>query len=390
MDFVVELYPGVADTLSSWISHAKDSNTELRLYTAVDTGATNTRVSIGNDKEDILVAKFQADSTRQLVRCLGELGQLLSEVIPNIKDVVKGGCIAAAGRILDNGSRAEITNYLEGAENQNLLRSELPAELFPQNATLIINDLESCCYGISALNKFGTLSSFFKKLLPTASASSEPFQIGGRHYLVIAIGTGLGVGLLMSLDKNDGENLTVLPLEGGHILLSPSAPSDQNHAEEEELLAFASNLLYKSQYTIEYEDLVSGRGLELLHQFVCRKDEEAPQRCIDAAQIVRKATSEPPCDKAVKALELHYKYLARATQNLAVVLQAKGVFWAGDNQVRNGAFVDKIAADLEKELLSHPKFSWINEMPVFSQIKNFNINIAGALFIAKRQASLVQ
>ncbi len=151
------------------------------MFTAVDTGATNTRVSIGTESKDILVTKFQADSTRQLVRCLGELAQLLSDVVPNLKDHIKGGCIAAAGRILENGSRAEITNYLEGAENQNLLKSELPPELFPQNATLIINDLESCCYGISALNKFGTLGDYFKKLLPLSSASSDPFRVGGRH-----------------------------------------------------------------------------------------------------------------------------------------------------------------------------------------------------------------
>ena len=45
--------------------------------------------------------------------------------------------------------------------------------------------------------------------------------------LVVAVGTGMGVGLLMALPEE--EDFVVLPLEGGHILLSAVPPQSGRH-----------------------------------------------------------------------------------------------------------------------------------------------------------------
>ena len=57
--------------------------------------------------------------------------------------------------------------------------------------------------------------------------------------------------------------------------------------------------------------------------------------------VAANAKKDDPCPYARKALLYHYKYLARNSQNLAIALNARGVFWAGDNHVSNRAFVHK-------------------------------------------------
>jgi glucokinase len=138
----------------------------------VDTGATNTRLSLGTAApgQEVAAAKFQADSVQTLARCLGELGQQLVAAVPEAAASIRGGCLAAAGRVFPDGDGAEVTNYRAGAAHQLLLRDSLPRLLFTPARTRIINDLESCCFGISALHRQGQLARYFKQLTPPADA----------------------------------------------------------------------------------------------------------------------------------------------------------------------------------------------------------------------------
>lgn len=171
MEFAVEIFPDVIETIQRWRKCHAEKAMDFKLFVSVDTGATNTRLSIGTASEDVAVTKFQSDSTQTLVKLLGEAEQLLCEAIPDFSTLVTAGCIAAAGRILQGGQKTEITNYREGAQHQNLHVSELPRTLFPSEKSKIINDLESCCYGISSLNQHGVLQDYFKNLIPVNSSS---------------------------------------------------------------------------------------------------------------------------------------------------------------------------------------------------------------------------
>ena len=60
--------------------------------------------------------------------------------------------------------------------------------------------------------------------------------------MVIAVGTGMGVGFLVApRSQND---FSVIPLEGGHILMSPFAPGNPRFAEEQSLFEFTSKFLF--------------------------------------------------------------------------------------------------------------------------------------------------
>lgn len=62
--------------------------------------------------------------------------------------------------------------------------------------------------------------------------------------LVVAAGTGMGVGLLMALPEE--EDFVVLPLEGGHISLSAVAPGSDRHDVDRDLLDRVSQSVYVS------------------------------------------------------------------------------------------------------------------------------------------------
>lgn len=86
---------------------------------------------------------------------------------------------------------------------------------------------------------------------------------------------------------------------------------------------------------------------------------------------------------AERALWYFYAYLAQGTANLAVCVGAKGVFWAGDNQINNGAFVKRHAEDFAKEFLNHPKRAWLEPLPIYAQTREINVNLEGTITVSR-------
>jgi glucokinase len=86
--------------------------------------------------------------------------------------------------------------------------------------------------------------------------------------LVLAVGTGLGIALLTSLGRGSRNiPLQVMPMEFGHALYSPATdPSKKD--EEDRLAAYLSKTLYSGKHAIEYEDIVSGRGVLAVYQWI--------------------------------------------------------------------------------------------------------------------------
>jgi glucokinase len=85
---------------------------------------------------------------------------------------------------------------------------------------------------------------------------------------VLAVGTGLGIALLTSLGRGSRNiPLQVMPMEFGHALYSPVADPAKKE-EEERLAAYLSRTLYSGKHAIEYEDIVSGRGVLAVYQWV--------------------------------------------------------------------------------------------------------------------------
>jgi len=350
----------------------------LQYFVGVDIGGTNTRVALDTGSHDepyLQIAKFKASSSSQIVEGLAVVARQLAEILGH---PAAGACLAGAGRISEDGLNLCITNYPGSAQDRTLSSWQLPTFLFPIGTTHFINDLESTCYGIKSFNESGHLASFFRPLWP----SSNEVVMKHKHYLVLAAGTGLGVALIASLGRGTRSiPLQVLPMEFGHALYSPSKDPAKRE-EEERLTAYLSETLYAGKHAIEYEDIVSGRGVLAVYKWLTKDDKEAAV-LTSTEEIGTAAFRDPPCPYATKALLIHYRFLIRLAKNLCVGLQAKGMFLAGDNQVANNPFFEKHLAELRQEFLDHPKPDWIDHVELFTQKEAFNINLHGALYYAR-------
>jgi len=104
---------------------------------------------------------------------------------------------------------------------------------------------------------------------------------------------------------------------------------------------------------------------------------------IDAAEVARR--SESGDQKAVIATRTHYEYLIRAAATLSNALQAKGVFLAGGNQVKNSKFVSECRDYLHSSFLNCTKHEWLTPVTVSQQIADINLNLLGCVAAAQTQ-----
>lgn len=91
--------------------------------------------------------------------------------------------------------------------------------------------------------------------------------------LVLAMGTGLGAGLLFSLTykqswHNADPTFDIIPLEAGHCTITYPGYSHDSAEKEAKRLKFLSEKLYDGgKHAIEFEDICSGRGLKACYLF---------------------------------------------------------------------------------------------------------------------------
>jgi len=238
--------------------------------------------------------------------------------------------------------------------------------------------IESCCYGILALNEQNLLYEYFEPLW----GGDANIKLAPVHHAIAAAGTGFGCGLLTKL----GPQFQVYPLEFGHVSIIPLGKTDPEKDLDDKLLDYLSARLYDGKHAPEFEDIVSGRGLTYVYDFLVKDLEK--KTTLSAVEVAIAATTQPVNEHALQALQIHYKILARSLQAISIGLQVKGILLAGDNQVANLPFVRSYAKELQAVYVNHQKHSWIDHVPVYTQNKLFNINIFGTLFVAKIAANI--
>lgn len=131
-----------------------------------------------------------------------------------------------------------ITNWpVEDAEKT------LHSNRFPVPAHVrFINDLEGTCYGLLGLQSVGLLPQLFEPLWGEQGSplpDSPGVALSESRYLVMAMGTGLGVALILRLD---GKNHTVLPLEYGHTSVAVGPPLGSEAKLEAGLVEYLSKV----------------------------------------------------------------------------------------------------------------------------------------------------
>jgi len=261
---------------------------------------------------------------------------LLSLFMSEFNGDVTAACFGVAGPV--DGVNAEVTNLPWKLNTEQLQKK------FGIAHVKLINDFQAVGYGIDALPK----------------ASIETLQTGDerRHGTRALIGAGTGLGQALMVWRND--HYQVLATEGGHV---DFAPTDDLQME-------LWHYMHLNAYRVTYENLVSGKGLVSIFNFLREKNPGlVSQKMVlamqhqDAASVISKFALETPDTLANQALDLFIKIYGAQVGNHALnTLPYGGLYIAGGiapkliNRIKQGglisAFRDK--APMENLMLNFP------------------------------------
>jgi glucokinase len=249
------------------------------------------------------------------------LEAIVSEFLAESKQIVRFGCFAVAGPVIEG--RAQITNLPWVVDAANLKSA------FSLSNVTLLNDLESLAYSISTLTSEDILT------------LSEGTRVAGGNVAVIAPGTGLGEAFLTFKDGRYDAHAS----EGAHASFSPIG---------ELQIGLLTYLNQKGYDHVSFERVCSG-GLGIPNLYAYLKStalEEPPwlaEQLLEAEDptpvIVSAANdSSRPCELAVAVLDMFIAILGIEAGNLALKVLATGGIYLG------GGIPPRILPQLHKPL----------------------------------------
>lgn len=214
---------------------------------------------------------------------------------PKDAGAIVSGAIGVAGPL--DGNTVKMTNRPWAVDGDRIaLRCGI-------SRVRVMNDLAASAAGIDALSPEEKVT-----LQPGDARTGEP-------RVVIGVGTGLGVAYLLP----NGARSMVVPGESGHAGFAPETP------EQAELW----RSLFHALGRVEVEDVVSGRGLANVYEFIARRHVGADHKGADPAWISENALAGRNAH-CTMALELFAECLGSVAGNHALGVMARGgVFLAG-------------------------------------------------------------
>jgi glucokinase len=263
---------------------------------AGDVGGTNTRLGIfepGPARPELVQARTYRTSafpglTEMLEAFLSDAGAGAAKV--------QGAAFGVAGPVVDE--RVELTNA-----DWLIVGGETAAALGLPHVSLL-NDLTAMARAIPVLRA--------DELVTLQAGAADPHGAIG----LVAPGTGLGEAFLV----RDGDRLIASPSEGGHADFAPRTP------RELALLAFLIGRFGR----VDYERVISGRGLVNIHGFVhtaaCPSLGDGSG---DPAALISAAALEGRCAGCVETLALFVSILGAEAGNVALRTVATGGVYLG-------------------------------------------------------------
>lgn len=258
------------------------------LNIVVDIGGTNTRVGLCDGIELV-------EGSIRRYRNVDFLGveSILRHYLSQNPGQPMAICIDMAGPVRDGLGTLTNLNWTVDAEEIKQGFGALVVEL--------LNDLQAQGHAIPYL-----CEDSLSLVLPGQDAGA------GTTQLVINVGTGLNAALVL----NAGGQTLVPAAEAGHITL-------QAINEEERRLRDWIVLRHASPGV---EDILSGRGLERLYEWVCQ--DEGRETTLSASEIMSMFEKGEP--SALRAVALFVRFFGRYAGDLALItLPTAGIYLVG-------------------------------------------------------------
>lgn len=203
---------------------------------------------------------------------------------------IRGGCLALAGPVADDGRQATLTNLPWTIDGAALARR------FGLPALRLVNDFAGAAMGAVTCSPEQRLT-----LQPGAPLAAAPC-------LVVGAGTGLGMAMVLP----DNGKWRIVAGEGGHVAFAPA------DARQADLLAF----LRARHGRVTWERVVSGPGLAAIHEFLAGT-------VLTPEEIGSRALADPQGAER-RAVDLFLAAYGAFAGDMALACLARGgVFLAG-------------------------------------------------------------
>ncbi len=297
---------------------------------AADVGGTNTNIALCsvNGKKVILHAKYRFESQK-----LRNFEDAVKQVLKDAKVKISSACIAAAGPVSPDRKTCKLTN----------VKWKIDVRKLPFKTKLLDNDFEALGYAVNILQPKDV------KLVRKGQGNNLPIAL-------IGAGTGLGKALLF---YHKGVYVPSAS-EGGHADLPVTA-------EESEFL------IWCKKPVVEYEDVLSGRGIVHLYNFMLTK--YAGSGSQNPAEIMKEQS--PAAEQTRKQF---IKFYARCAKNFVLDGLARGgVIIGGGIAAKNPHLFGE---DFVKEFMRNKTQKAVLAKVPIKVILNYDVSLFGAAFAA--------
>lgn len=328
-----------------------------------DIGGTNADFGIfgirNRQPELLLAARFPS---QKLDTVVPTLNSFLDHAVSKYGVAIKKACLGAAGLISANHDLCQPTNVTWTISVKEILAKT------SLNSVFLINDFEAIGYGINLLHPADPGDVMQVR-------SGKPVPRATRA--VIGAGTGLGKSILVYSKSHHA----YLPLhsEGGH------ADFPAQDELELQLLGFVGKKR-KLVEPVNYEELLSGRGIESIYLFLKSAAPTRQTKITDlinsskdkAAVIAKYRHQDEVCRETFR---LFAKFYARCAKNFVLdTLAQGGLYIAGGIAARNPD-IFKSRDFLDEFIRVNKLRNILQNTPVYV-IVNENVGLMGAALAA--------
>lgn len=315
-------------------------------YLLADIGGTNSNFIIYDKFNNKIISKYNF-KTNKIENFNEFISKLISKIIDEEKILIENCVLAVAGKINNRKKEVKLTNQNLIINSKEILNST------PIKKIDLINDFSAIAYSILDQNKIKIKEINkikIEKIKKLNSKNSNKY----KNILILGAGTGLGVSFI-KLNKNE-KKIKIKETELGHLEFDPI------ENQEKELEIFIKNKLKIKK--IQYENILSGNGLELIYQFISKNKNK-----ISAKEISKQKNKN---EFAKKTFEIFYKIKLEFIKKLFLHFKYEEIYLAGGIIQNNLLFSNNI---LSEKINSDIFFEKIQ----MNIIKNYDCSIDGLI-----------
>lgn len=306
---------------------------------------------------------------QQILREMDDWNLTLKTYLPHIN--ILATTISFPGPI--EGDSVEIPNWWSTGDNK-FCKAEFSEFSFSKCQFEFINEIQALGHGLISTDEFFGLEDDFIPLWKPPALETMPtlypLYFSSDAAAVLQVAYGLGAAFIVPIDSSD--SYRVIASEWGHSLVQLCGPDEPNYDEELELIKFIGA---KNGHAVEWEDIVSSRGLINCYEFAQHGVSDGQ----DVLAIVEKDPNEPI---AQKALSIHFRFLMRFARMCAISFTCKSLFITYSVFPGGVKALQKHIPLCRDEFMHFTKSEWVSSVSVFVQTSDKNISALGVMYHA--------